>query len=38
MYESHAYLGRDSREEDRIVDVSLWYGCDAEDNQGVSSW
>jgi hypothetical protein len=35
MYESHAYLGR---EEDRIVDVSLWYGRDAEDDQGVSSW
>jgi hypothetical protein len=35
MCESHAYLGR---EEDRIVDVSLWYGGDAEADQGVSSW
>jgi hypothetical protein len=35
MYESRAYLGR---EENRIVDVSLWYGRDAKDDRGVSSW
>jgi hypothetical protein len=32
---SRAYLGRD---EDHIVDVSLWNGRDAKDDQSVSSW